>query len=233
MRGDTNSLWGHPLHYERFYRQMQPMIWEFVPSRDIKLAVKKWNTSLPLPRPHSMGSALYAARLPNVFERTGDFVEMSAVSDMVNGWTGSIIQASRYAAFVTPTELVNMLYASRLGRERLSSDLLVPPFHSTPAGKAIPSVDAVGSRLADGAQIFITAVKTDPVRAIRTEMKLDGVHVRQQARIETLNDNKLTATNDFSHPEAAHITSNVLAARPVCTVSLPEHSLSVTTVEVD
>ena len=44
---------------------------------------------------------------------------MSAVSDLVNGWPGGIIQAGRHGVFVTPIYLVNRLYAQRLGAERL------------------------------------------------------------------------------------------------------------------
>ncbi len=46
MKGDTNNLRARPLYYERFYRQMQQMIRELVPGRDIKLAVNEWNTTL-------------------------------------------------------------------------------------------------------------------------------------------------------------------------------------------
>ena len=58
-----------------------------------------------------MESALYGARLMNVFERAGDLVAMSAVSDLVNGWPGGIIQAGRHGVFVTPIYLVNQLYS--------------------------------------------------------------------------------------------------------------------------
>ena len=54
-----------------------------------------------------MLAALYAARLMNVFERQSDLVGMSAVSDLVNGWPGGIIQAGRHGVFVTPIYLVN------------------------------------------------------------------------------------------------------------------------------
>jgi alpha-N-arabinofuranosidase len=233
MKGDINNLWAHPLHYEHFYGQMQQIIRELVPSREIKLAVNEWNTSLPLPRQHSMESALYAARLMNVFERTGDLVEMSAVSDMVNGWSGGVIQASRHAVFVTPTYLVNMLYATHLGRQRLASTLRGPTFDSTLEGKAIPTIDAVVSRTADGRRVFIKAVNTDPRRALPLEVLLAGVRARQQAHIEILNGDGLTASNDFTHPDTVHITMNSLAAGPSFTVTLPEHSVSVVTLEVD
>jgi alpha-N-arabinofuranosidase len=232
MKGDINNLWAHPLHYEHFYGQMQQILRELVPSREIKLAVNEWNTSLPLPRQHSMEAALYAARLMNVFERTGDLVEMSAVSDMVNGWSGGVIQASRHAVFVTPTYLVNMLYATHLGRQRLASTLRGPTFDSTLEGKAIPTIDAVVSRTADGRRVFIKAVNTDP-RALPLEVLLAGVRARQQAHIEILNGDGLTASNDFTHPDTVHITMNSLAAGPSFTVTLPEHSVSVITLEVD
>ena len=233
MKGDINNLWAHPLHYEHFYGQMQQIIRELVPSREIKLAVNEWNTSLPLPRQHSMESALYAARLMNVFERTGDLVEMSAVSDMVNGWSGGVIQASRHAVFVTPTYLVNMLYATHLGRQRLASTLRGPTFDSTLEGKAIPTIDAVVSRTADGRRVFIKAVNTDPRRALPLEVLLAGVRAQQQAHIEILNGDGLTASNDFTHPDTVHITMNSLTAGPSFTVTLPEHSVSVVTLEVD
>lgn len=67
MHGDPLNLMAHPLFYERFYKQVEQLIHDTVPGHDIKLAINEWNKSLPLPRQHSMESALYAARLMNVF----------------------------------------------------------------------------------------------------------------------------------------------------------------------
>ena len=58
-----------------------------------------------------MESALYGARLMNVFERSSPLVAMSAVSDLVNGWPGGIIQASRHGLFVSPLYHVNQMYS--------------------------------------------------------------------------------------------------------------------------
>jgi uncharacterized protein (DUF885 family) len=49
MKGDVKNLMARPLHYERFYQEMKRTIAEFVPGHPIQLAIKKWNTSLPLP----------------------------------------------------------------------------------------------------------------------------------------------------------------------------------------
>jgi hypothetical protein len=42
---------------------------------------------------------------------------MSAESDLVNGWPGGIIQASRHGLFVSPLYYVNLLYNQNLGRD--------------------------------------------------------------------------------------------------------------------
>ena len=232
-KGDVNNLWARPLHYERLYRQLQQIIREMVPGGEIKLAVNEWNTTLPLPRQHSMESALYAARLMNVFERSGDVVQMSAVSDMVNGWSGGVIQASRHALFVTPTYQVNALYASHLGRDRLSSSLTGPTFDSTIEGKVIPTVDAVASRSADGRRIFIKAVNTSPAQALLTKISLAGVRIAAQAEVKTVNGDSLATSNDFSHPDAVHTTTTRIEAGSSFTVVLPQHSVSVITLDVE
>ncbi|MGH9308138.1 MAG: alpha-L-arabinofuranosidase C-terminal domain-containing protein, partial [Vicinamibacterales bacterium] len=139
------NLMARPLFYERFYREVARAISELAPGRDIRLIINEWNTSLPVPRQHSMESALYGARLMNVFERAGDLVSMTAVSDLVNGWSGGIIQASRHDVFVTPTYLVIRLYNEHLGRDRLAVRISSPTFDSSNEGTAIPVLDAVAS----------------------------------------------------------------------------------------
>ena len=231
MQGDPNNLRARPLHYERFYAEMQKMMRELAPSKDIKLAINEWNTSLPLPAQHSMQSALYGARLMNVFERTGDFVHMSAVSDLVNGWSGGIIQASRHGVFVTSTYLVNLLYTSSLGSERLASAVSGPTFDSSLEGKDVPVIDAVVSRSAK--QIFAKIVNTDPSQAIPLRISLAGVHVAKQARIQTVNGRELTAANDFAHPDLVQIDTHGIAAGSSFIITVPEHSVSVITMDID
>ena len=232
MKGDLNNLQAHPLHYERFYQETERMIRQLVPDRDIKLAINEWNTTLPLPRQHSMESALYAGRLMNVFERAGDRVEMSAVSDMVNGWTGGVIQASRHGVFVTPTYLVNALYASHLGRYRLAATVEGPTFDATLEGKSVPTMDAVVSRSVDGRKIFIKAVNTDPAKTLITKITLSGARVSPQGQIETINGESLMSFNDFTHPNAVHSTTNKFTQGSTFVVRLPQHSVSVITLEL-
>jgi alpha-L-arabinofuranosidase len=232
MHGDPLNLMAHPLAYEAFYKRLQQLIRDTVPGHDVKLAINEWNTALPVPRQHSMESALYGARLMNVFERSTDVVEMTAVSDLINGWPGGVIQASRHSLFVTPTYLAIKLYNEHLGAERLAARVDSPSFDSL-EGKGVPYLDAVASRSSDGKQIFIKAVNTDFVKPLKVIVKLAGVKVAPGAQIETLTAQSLAAANSFPTPDAVSVLQSPLRAGSMFDVSLPPHSVSVITLSVE
>ena len=121
MGGDARNLMARPLHYERFYKEVEKLIREEAPGRPIRLHINEWGLDLPETRQHSLEAALYGARLMNVFERISPLVAMTAESDLVNGWPGGIIQASRHGAFVTPTYHLNLLYNRHRGQDRLKT----------------------------------------------------------------------------------------------------------------
>ena len=73
---------------------------------------------------------------------------MTAVSDLVNGWSGGIIQASRHAVFVTPTYLAMKLYNEHLGAERLAARVSSTRLRQLDRGRAGPCLDVVASRSA-------------------------------------------------------------------------------------
>jgi alpha-L-arabinofuranosidase len=233
IRGDPLNLMAHPLAYEAFYKRLQQINRETAKRSDIKLVINEWNTALPVPRQHSMESALYGARLMNVFERSSDVVEMTAVSDLVNGWSGGLIQASRHSLFVTPTYLVIKLYNEHLGTERLAAQVESPSFDCTMEGKRVPYLDVVASRSSDGKQIFIKAVNTDPVRPLKASVKVAGVKVAPAAQIETLTAESLAVANSFSTPDAVSVRQSPLRAGSKFEVDFLPHSVSVVTLAVE
>jgi alpha-N-arabinofuranosidase len=231
MKGDALNLMARPLHYERFYKQVAGLIRELTPNRQIKLAINEWGLDLPEQRQYSMESALYAARLMNVFERSGDLVTMSAVSDLVNGWPGGIIQASRHGVFVSPVYLVNELYNNHLGNKRLGVEVESPTFESSNEGKAVNSLDVVVSRSADMKKIFVKAVNTDWARPLRASVRLQGVDVAEHAEMDTLSANSISASNSFSTPDAVRIKRSRIKAGNSFVVEFPKHSVSVVTLD--
>ena len=231
MEGDVRNLMAHPLHYAELYNQLRSLIQELVPGREIKLAINEWNTFLSLPEQHSMESALYAARLLNVFERSS-LVAMSAVSDMVNGWSGGVIQASRHGVFVTPTYLVNELYAEHLGAVRVASSVQGPTFDSTREGKSVPFLDVVASRTATGRQLFIKLVNTDTKNEVTTSVDIRGVAVGTLGTLETVSGGP-GAVNSFESPRAIVISKSSLRTANSFRLRIPKASVSVVTVHTN
>ena len=227
MKGDPANLMARPLFFERFYDRVQQLLTELGFAGRIKLAINEWGLDLPSERQYSMESALYGARLMNVFERSGEIVEMSAVSDLVNGWPGGIIQAGRNSVFVTPVYLVNQLYAEHRGDRLLASSVNSPTFNTSHEGTNVPYLDAVVSRAADGKTIFIKAVNTNRTSALTTTITIQGVVPAPQAEIKSVTAPSLAVANSFSRPNAVSIDKRMIASGRTFVVTLPKHSVSV------
>ena len=232
IAGDLRNLMARPLFYEHFYQQVAQLLRELSPQRKIRLAINEWGLDLPAEQQYSMLSALYGARLMNVFERTDGLVAMSAVSDLVNGWPGGIIQASRHRVFVSPIYLVNQLYSETLGEERLSAEVVCPTFDSTREGKQVPYLDVVASRARNRQNLFVKAVNTDLTRALVTTIKVQGAQIQPKGELVTINGATLGSFNSFVTPEAVHLTRKQIVASSNFEVTLPPHSVSVINLQV-
>ena len=177
---------------------------------------------------------MYGARLMLVFERTSPIVAMSAVSDLVNGWPGGIIQAGRHGAFVTPLYHANRMFAERLGRERLATVVEGHDFGDDPTrpGAMAPAIDAVASRTADGRTIHLKIVNTDPARPVEARIEVRGANIGEAAEWELLSDATGRARNAFAAPDAIAPRLLPLRAGNAFTVRLPARSVSVVTLDV-
>ena len=233
MENDLRNLMARPLHYERFYADLAAQLRQLPAGRRPKLAINEWGLDLPESQQHSILSALYGARLMNVFERSGGLVEMSAVSDLVNGWPGGIIQASRHGVFVTPIYLVNRLYANSPGAQRLATRVDGPVFSTTREGTGVPALDVVASRSADGRRIFVKAVNTDLERAVQARVTVRGAGVASGATVERVVADSLAAVNSFATPEAVRVTTARIAVGGSFSLDLPKHSVAVVTLTVE
>jgi alpha-N-arabinofuranosidase len=226
MNGDPLNLMAHPLAIEHFYEEMRRLIDELGLTGRVKLAINEWGLDLPTQQQYSMQSALYGARLMNVFERSGELVEMSAVSDLVNGWPGGIIQAGRSGVFVSPIFLVNQLYAEHRGDQRLATKVNGPTFAISREGTHIAYLDAVASQTTDRKTIFIKAVNTSRT-ALVTTITVDGIHPAGHAEVQTIAAPSLDIANDFSRPDAISIQKTTVSSGRTFVITLPKHSVTV------
>jgi alpha-N-arabinofuranosidase len=232
MAGDVGNLMARPLFYQGFYEQVARLLKQTSPQHEIKLAINEWGLDLTQEEQYSMLSALYGARLMNVFERTDGLVAMSAVSDLINGWPGGIIQVGREGLFVSPIYLVNQLYAETPGAERLSTEVRSPSFDSNREQKGVLYLDVVASRSADQKQIFVKAVNTNLKHALSTTVSVKGANVRPRVEIATVNGDRMNASNGFASPDAVRVKRSTVWVGSTFTVTLPAHSVSVLTLTV-
>ena len=203
---DLSKLLARPLFFENFYQG----------GGDSCYANSGWTAALSwqsmsgdwifrLERQYSIEAALYAARLMNVFERSGDLVAMSAVSDLVNGWPGGIIQASRHDVFVTPIYTVNQLYNEHRGDVRLAASVSV--FY----------LDVTASKR--GNEIFIKAVNTSPTNSLTTTISVEGFVPRGRAELKNITGRALS------------VDSRSIPAGRRFIVEIPKQSVSVITIK--
>lgn len=232
MAGDLLNLMARPLFYERFYRDVARVIEEEAPGRTIRLAINEWGLDLPESQQYSIVSALYAARLMNVFERASPLVGMTAVSDLVNGWPGGIIQASRHGVFVTPIYHVNRMYAGHRGDERLRTEVQSPTFDSSREGEDVPVLDAVASRSAADGLIYVKLVNTDLTRDLDVRVHVVGTRIRPDATLELLTAPDLETTVGFRTPEVIRPVRVPIEAGNAFRVRLPKHSVGVLALRV-
>jgi alpha-N-arabinofuranosidase len=227
IQGDLKNLLARPLHYEAFYREVESLLEPLAQNRRPRLAINEWGLDLPESQQYSVLAAVYGARLMNVFERS-DVVGMSAVSDLVNGWPGGIIQAGRHGVFVTPIYLVNKLYASHRGADRLRTKVEGPTISSSREGDA-PALDVVASRSADGRSIYVKAVNTALERALTVRVSVRGATVSSTATVDRMFADSITAVNGFATPEAVHTTRSSIKVADSFSLTLPKHSVAVVT----
>jgi len=229
-RQERRRLLNRPLWYEDFYQRVKSLIDELVPEGSVKLAINEWNTSLPLPRQHTMEPALFGARLMNVFERQGGVIGMSSVSDLVNGWSGGIIQASRRRVFTTPAYAVIREYNRRRGSWRIAAEASGPGAgegDSNTGGK----LDFVASTNKAGSGIYLKVVNTSLEDAVSARIRLSGVEggVAAEAEAVTIRGSSLAARNDFEHPGrvGAHTAAVRADTAGEFSHSFPKHSVTV------
>lgn len=232
MQGDPGNLLAHPETLEQTYAGMRILLHQFAPDNHIQLNVNEWNTSLPVPKQHAMISALYAGSMLNEFERNGDIIAASAVSDLINGWSGGIIQASRHDLFLTPTYLVNKLYSDHLGTTRLASTVQGPSFNTSLQGKDIPVLDAIATRSSDGREIFVKAVNKDSQNDLLVTIDIQGVAVGAQAELSTITSASSNSSNSFTTPTAIALQTAEIPSGNRFDVELPRNSVSVVSLHV-
>ena len=210
--------------FERSYHHTGDLIAKLAPSRNIRQIVNEWNLFYDAATIQSMEGAVYAARMMNGFEREGDTVEANCISDLLNGWVGGIIQASRDRVYGTAQFYALKLYADHPGTDRLATTLVSPDL-----APGVKSIDAVATRSADGAKLFLKVSNAGREKATSLHIAIKAFPHTHTATLDLLHASTLTKRNSFSKPNALAPTRTAVPCTETCSLTLPPDSVAVLT----
>lgn len=210
--------------FERSYRHTGELIARFSPSHPIKQIVNEWNLFYSARVIESMQGAVYASRMMNGFERDGDWVEANSISDLLNGWVGGVIQASRDRVYGTAQFYAIQLYNNHLGTERLYTAVQSPDL-----APGVPVIDAVVTRASDGSKIFVKMSNADQANSIAVALNLGRFAYRPDVHWSLLAAAHPTERNTFAQPDSIRPVEKTVHCSGLCIVSLPADSVAVVT----
>ncbi len=210
--------------FEAHYRHIADLARQNDPGRHIKLIVNEWNLFYGADVIQSMKGAVYASRMMNGFERDGDVVEANCISDLLNGWVGGVIQASRDRVYGTAQYYALKMYSDHLGTDRLAVELTSPELQA-----GLSAVDGVATRSADGSRLFVKLSNADPRQAISTSIDLSGFPHSSHAELTLLTSIDPRRRNSFEEPNAVIPVEKQLRCGRDCKIVLPADSIAVLT----
>ena len=210
--------------FEAGYRRTSDLIAKLAPGRPIKQIVNEWNLFYVAGVIESMEGAVYASRMMNGFEREGDTVEANCISDLLNGWVGGVIQASRDRVYGTAQFYAIKMYNDHLGTDRLHAEVNSPELQP-----GVGSVDAVVTRSTDRANVFAKVSNADQTHAVKTSFDLGAFGYVRDVQVALLSAPDPMTRNTFGIPDALKPIDKAVQCSGVCTIELPADSVAVLT----
>ena len=157
-----------------------------------------------------------------------DLVGMSAVSDLVNGWPGGIIQAGRARrvrhADLPGQQVVCVTSSAPIACGRKST---VPPFQ--PVGRETPRASMSWRADRPTAAVFTEGCQYRPRAPDDRSDRVRGTAVSSTATVDRVIADSLTAFNGFATPDAVRTTRSSIKAGSSFSLALPKHSIAVVT----
>jgi alpha-N-arabinofuranosidase len=218
------QMMGRAEEFAAGYRHTGELIAQLAPGRGIRQIVNEWNLFYDVSAVQSMDGAVYASRMMNGFERDGATVAANCISDLLNGWIGGEIQASRDRVYGTAQYYAVQMYGAHLGEERLQSTVRSPEL-----SPGIASVDAVATRTSDGSRLFIKLSNADAMHALVTHFAVSGFAFQTEVVVDVLAAGRPLERNSFADPGAVAPVVRKISCGGNCTVTLPADSVAVLT----
>jgi alpha-N-arabinofuranosidase len=206
------------------YRHTAKLIAKLAPGRGIRQIVNEWNLFYNASVVQSMDGAVYASRMMNGFERDGATVAANCISDLLDGWIGGEIQASRDRIYGTAQYYAVQMYGTHLGEQRLHTVVQSPEI-----APDVASVDAVASQTSDGTKLFVKLSNADRTHTVAVHFVLNGFSFRPDVKIDFLAASAPMERNSFADPDAVHPVMQTIQCDDECSATMPPDSVAVLT----
>ena len=210
--------------FERNYQHMADLTRQYAPGRNIRLIVNEWNLFYDAETIQSMDGAVYAARMMNGFERDGDFVAANCISDLLNGWVGGVIQASRDRAYGTAE-----YYAVKMWRDHLGADRVATQVTSPVLSNGLKVIDATAAVSGDRRTLFLKLSNAQQAGPVQINLDLRGFPHQTLADFEVMYARGAQVRNSFVVPEALQPQTTTVPCGEQCKIDLPPDSIAVLT----
>lgn len=206
--------------FTEHYQHTGEVVRQAYSGHPIKFIVNEWNLFYDAQTIQSMDGAVYAARMMNGFERQGDLVEAHCISDLLNGWVGGVIQATRDRVIGTSQYEVLKMYRDVLGTVRVAETTVGPELQ-----QGVPALDAVATRSADGSTIYVTVSNAGLHQDVRTSISVQNFAITRDAQVMMLAEAEPSKINRFDQAPALLARGSTLRCRNTCTVTLMPDSV--------
>ncbi len=219
-----NAMMARAGEFERNYRHMADLIRQYAPERNIRLIVNEWNLFYDAETIQSMEGAVYAARLMNGFERDGDIVAANCISDLLNGWVGGVIQASRDRVYGTAE-----YYALKMWRDHQGTDRVATQVTSPDLSNGSKAIDAVATLSGDRRMLFVKLSNAQQTGPVRLSLELQGFQYQTKGELEIMSARDAHGRNSFATPEVLRPEARTVSCGKQCKLDLPADSVAVFT----
>ena len=221
-----NAMMARAGEFERNYMHIGDLAKQYAPGRNIRLIVNEWNLFYSAETLQSMEGAVYAARMMNGFERDGEVVEANSISDLLNGWVGGVIQASRDRIYRTAQFHALKMWNDHLGTQRVHTGIASPDLSA-----GVEAVDATAAMSEDKSTLYVKLSNARQEGPVQTTIDVHGFHFQQSAQLDLLSASTPQARNTFASPNLLQPHTEALSCKQVCTFTLPADSVAVLTLK--
>lgn len=203
---------------------------------DIKVAVTEYNAmyfNSKMRRTLALEAALQTAGLLTVYLDDPGLTDNNFYSCLNNFWDGAAIKMRNGQLLWTPNAYVLDLFTNHRGEVKIESNYISPTFSTAamgnmPAQEAVPYVDVLATRSADGQKLYLSVLNRSLTNDYSIPINIQGASLSSTAaKAYTLTGDNVLSINTWENPTAVQTIETTVNVDNQFTYSFAKHSYTV------